>query len=150
MSKLFKVLLPAVLGIVLLSSCSSLRYTSRVGGLTYNKDLPVLIVPFHDPSTNGERELVNQLLRHGFDVISVDHRYHSHKGGHRDYNGKNAYILDIKCSSEPGSRNIYDSFYATLTDGTSGRMICTFDLTRPQRAKKTMRQLVRRMDRLIK
>ena len=154
-------ILPAVLcAVLILSSCSPMRYTTRRGNHEYSKETPIVIAPYHDHSSSGHVELVRQLQRKGFDVINVDgHRsaphnpgYHRH-GGHKPHGGPEmndaSCILEIKCIVQRGTINTYESFYATLIDNKTGRVILTAELKEPRRVRPTIRALVNKMDRLM-
>ena len=128
----------ALLLTTVLASCSPMRYTTRVRG-NYTRETPVAVIPFNDASNYGTDELYNQLERHGFDVVT----YFNKRRG-------DEFVLEINCSLEPDTRNIYSTFTATLADGKTGHILLRATQRRPRDARATMRDLVQKMSQIIK
>ena len=148
----------AVFCVVLLASCSPLKYTMRTGFDKYSREVPVVIAPYNDVSRTGYGELVRQLLANGYDVVDMnqtrlpgrDRPFHHRKGDRHGFDGPDGYVLDISCTLEPRKRDTYQSYHATLTDKDGRRIVLIADLREPSKAKKTVRSLVHKMNSFIK
>lgn len=156
---IFRRIVLAVSCLVVIASCSPLRYSTRTGLKTYSREVPVVIAPYHDQTRNGSGELVRLLLANGYDVITIDKSRidgrnklfgNKRKGDFYSYTKESVYILEIKCTAMQGNRNKYEAFHATLSDGDSGRIILVADLVDPKGVKPTIKALVRKMNTFIK
>ena len=153
MSALKKIVF-AILCVALFSSCSSLRFSSRLGG-NYHRSVPLAIIPYQDNTDSGASELLYLLQSHGYNLVAYDGPrtgYDRRPYGRSRYDGQydTIYILDINCKLKPQTEDTYSSFRAILSDQKTGHIILTATLRgRAKDAKQTVTDLVRKMDRII-
>lgn len=116
-----------------------MRLVNRTRGQVYSRDVPIAIMPFYDASDHGNLELYKQLERAGFDIVT----YYSKRTD-------NQYILEIACTLDPETRDTYTTFTATLSDGETGKVFMRAIQRRPRDSRATMRDLVKKIKRVLK
>ena len=155
MKSLKKILLAAVC-VVLFSSCSPMRFSTR-SGQTFERRAPLEIVPFFDETVSGASELMYLLQMNGYNIVSragsgyyEGHRGHRGRSSHSrpQYSQDGYYVLDIFTRKQKGAEDTYASFRATLSDAETGHIILTASIRRPTDATQTVRELVRRMNQI--
>ena len=145
----------ATLCIVLFASCSTLRISGPRDGATYDRKVPMAIVPYHDETETGAGELMYLLQTNGYNLISFESARTGrlpHRSRHaRPHRGKidmgdSFYIMEIHNRKKKGTEDTYSSYRATISDSETGYIILSANLRGKKDARQTVRELVRRMN----